>query len=60
VLFSRAISGDVQCVAHPLARNPAVHPGDVVEDRVVQLGSRHAEDVNQHWPVGGSEDVCVV
>src|SRR5580658_4214700 len=25
--------GDVQCVAHLLARNPAVHLGDVFEDR---------------------------
>jgi hypothetical protein len=52
---------DVQCVAHPLARNPAVHLGDVFEDRAVQLPPSHAEDVNQHRPpVGGSEDVGVV
>ena len=28
---------DVQCVAHPLARKPAVHLGDVFEDLAVQL-----------------------
>jgi hypothetical protein len=58
------LPGDIwnfQCVAHPLARNPAVHLGDVFEDRAVQLRPRHAEDVYQHRPpVGGSEDVGVV
>ena len=28
---------DVQCVAHPLARSPSVHLGDVFEDRAVQI-----------------------
>src|SRR5215475_4294314 len=51
---------DVQCVAHPLARNPAIYLGDVFEDLAVQLRSSDAEDVNQHRPVGGSEDVGVV
>jgi hypothetical protein len=27
---------DFQCVAHPLARNPAVYLGDVFEDLAVQ------------------------
>jgi hypothetical protein len=50
---------DAQCVAHPLARNPAVHLGDIVEDRAVQVRPSHAEDVDQHRPpVGGSEDVA--
>ena len=52
--------GDFQCVAHPLARNPAVYLGDVFEDRTVQLRPSHAEDVKQHRPVGCPEDVGVV
>jgi hypothetical protein len=35
-------------------------PRDVFEDRVVQLRPGHAEDVNQHRPVGRSEEVGVV
>jgi hypothetical protein len=51
---------DVQCVAHLLARDPAVHLGDVFEDRVVQVLPSHAVHVEQHKPVAGSEDVGVV
>jgi len=60
LLFSRAIYGCSVRSASARAES-AVHPGDVFEDRAVQLRPCHAEDINQHRPsAGGAEDVGVV
>lgn len=37
-----------------------MHFADVFQDRSVHIRPRHAEDVKQDRPVGGSEDVRVV
>ena len=67
MLFSRGDIRDFQGVTNPLARNPTVHPGDVFEDRAVQLRPGHAEEAYQHLSAhyqhrsaGGPEDVGVV